>query len=838
MMKLGMNAASMRISGKLFGVFMKKCLYKFFRILTLAGVLLSAFLSPSLPANAGILPESPCEKGDVLGKGENRSLCPEQAFLNYQAEALFSVSTGGPDVFGYTWDDTVAIDWKEIVSGGGGGAQVFPEPAAPTAAVDDKVAGPIPIGFDFKFYENTYSEVYISSNGLIGFSKDFAGNLAGASNLSIPFDYRIPQNFLAPFWDDLIIGGEYNSGKVAYGTGVDARGAYLVVEWRQVTKINLLGALTFEAILYENGDILFQYHSLSGDLDSATVGIEDADGVDGLAYLVNAPGLASNKAILFSRPAENARVKVFSSSKGMFTDNGQSIFKVSVRNTGELGDDVFDLIASSNPPGWQVALQDENGNLLQDTDGNGISDTGTLSQNQTKEISVKVTAPAWAVPNSSTTVTIEARSTRSIITSQTIALQSTVPSQFAYTYRRGLNVYIDLVSPHNQYQAHEFEYYAGGTFGMAHVSHNHFIGVSLVSGGGLYTNLEYMLVNGVGSTIFEEPQLLTQNTGAVDVRDNAPVMVTAPNGNIGIAWIRRMTRVNSDFRTNINIYLAVLDPTGKIVIQPEKNITLNETWASTEDPDLMEFENLHIEAVQETVSGEGRFHLTWIEKHTWNTGLITTDVAHAVYSDVGAAVKAADTLYPIVPSDKIDYFEPALTAYNNHQLLLFYFVSDTNDPENPVDSIMYVRLDAVGNILQPQTHLYSVVGEEIDAVQLSDGKIGLVWMNSDNNRVNAVVLGADLSKPSNYLELLNPDGRPSRAVSITRGQAGQAILTWMDGGLLERLYYAVLNSSGSVEVAPMSFKYREGESALETVAGFGNAEYLTQWVNYLPAVSY
>jgi hypothetical protein len=804
-------------------------------------VLLCIFLSvvsfQGDPTFAREFQDSVCERAKGLNQTDQAIAdCPELALLDYPAEILFPTSAGGPDAYGYTWNDSVTMDWKEIISSGGG-VQIFPLPNKPDTRVDDMVVGPFPLGFNFKFYENEYSQIYISSNGLIGFSEDFAGILAGASNLTIPFDYRIPQNFVAPFWDDLIIGGEFNIGKVAYGAGVDARGSYFVVEWSQVTKTNLQGSLTFEAILYASGDILFQYQTLNGDLESASVGIEDADGVDGLAYLVNAPGLSSNQAILFSRPSPAARVKLISSSPGAFNINRQSVHQILVRNTGSLGADVYDLMTSSNPPGWQILLLDSQGVELQDTDGDSIPDTGSLGQNETKEITVKIMAPAWAAPNSSVKVTLEARSSLSIFTSQWVELRSALPSQFALTYRRGLNVYLDLISYAVQYTAHEFKYYAGGTFAMAHASQNNFVGVSLVSGGSLYTNLEYMMVNSIGSTIFEAPRLLTENSGAEDVRDNAPVVVTAPNGNIGIAWVRRLTQVNANPRTNINIFFKILDPSGKTVILPETNVTQNLTWANTEDPVLKGFENLCIEAIEDTVSGEGRFHLAWIEKHTRNTGLITTDVAHIVYSDTGASIKTATIFNPINHSDKIDYFEPALVSYNNNQILLFYFVSDTNEPDDPIDSLVYARLDAGGYALQAQTYLYDVDGEKIDATQMSDGKVGLVWTNSVNEHVNAVILGSNLSKPADYIELTNPDGRPSRAVSIVNGLADQVILTWMDGGLLERMYYAVLNSNGEVVVAPIPFKYREGAPALETVAGLGNAEYLAQWIRYLPVVS-
>jgi hypothetical protein len=59
---------------------------------------------------------------------------------------------------------------------------------------DDKKYGSFPIGFDFDFFGNTYSEFFVSSNGLVMFG---AGSNA-FSNVSIPDDGR-PDNYIAPF---------------------------------------------------------------------------------------------------------------------------------------------------------------------------------------------------------------------------------------------------------------------------------------------------------------------------------------------------------------------------------------------------------------------------------------------------------------------------------------------------------------------------------------------------------------------------------------------------------------------------------------------------------------
>ena len=58
---------------------------------------------------------------------------------------------------------------------------------------------------------------------------------------------------------------------------------------------------TFEVILEERtGNVLVQYLSMNGDLDSATVGIENATGDDGLTANFNALCVHNELSVLFS----------------------------------------------------------------------------------------------------------------------------------------------------------------------------------------------------------------------------------------------------------------------------------------------------------------------------------------------------------------------------------------------------------------------------------------------------------------------------------------------------------------------------------------------------------
>lgn len=166
---------------------------------------------------------------------------------------------------------------------------------------DDKKYGSFPIGFDFEFFGVTHDVFWVSSNGLVMFG---SGSNA-FSNVSIPNGSR-PDNFIAAFWDDLII---HSSGDIMYQTIGTAPNRKLVIQFNNMsfwTSTVLLG--TIQVILYEgSNNIQMQYNSIvdvSSDRASggeATVGLENSDGTAGVLCSYNTPGyIYSGRAILFT----------------------------------------------------------------------------------------------------------------------------------------------------------------------------------------------------------------------------------------------------------------------------------------------------------------------------------------------------------------------------------------------------------------------------------------------------------------------------------------------------------------------------------------------------------
>ncbi|MFX1479955.1 MAG: CARDB domain-containing protein, partial [Promethearchaeota archaeon] len=110
----------------------------------------------------------------------------------------------------------------------------------------------IALPFNFDFYNTTFSTVYLCSNGYLSFSDSSPTEYY---NVPFPSGYFTEYYMVAPFWDDLDVS---YSGNVY----VQSFGSYWVAEWLNVYHYdwNLVGS--FEVILYETGDIVFNYDYL------------------------------------------------------------------------------------------------------------------------------------------------------------------------------------------------------------------------------------------------------------------------------------------------------------------------------------------------------------------------------------------------------------------------------------------------------------------------------------------------------------------------------------------------------------------------------------------------
>ena len=238
---------------------------------------------------------------------------------------------GGPDNFGYMWIDSdepggPIYDWVEI--SGVGTPLNFGD--------DDSLTVSLPFSFDF--YGNTKNSVKIASNGYLTFGADGADY----SNDPIP-DPDDPNDFIAPFWDDL---NPLASGEVYYYN--DEANDRFIVEWYQVPHYYNSGSYTFEAILYPDGEILFQYQNMNGELASATIGIENSNASDGLQVVYNASYVHNNLALLIT----TNQGWLSEDPRSGFLDPGESTVVNAIIDATDLENGVYtaDIIILSNDP--------------------------------------------------------------------------------------------------------------------------------------------------------------------------------------------------------------------------------------------------------------------------------------------------------------------------------------------------------------------------------------------------------------------------------------------------------------------------------------------------------
>ena len=135
----------------------------------------------------------------------------------------------------------------------------------------------VDLPFAFPFFEQEQNTVNISSNGYLAFDSE----AFDYTNNPIP-DPQQPNNFVAPFWDDLNPG----AGDSIYYYYDEAEEQF-IVQYQDIPRFFDEGSLTFEVILEPDGSILYQYDEMVGTLDNATIGVENVNGTDGLQVAFN-----------------------------------------------------------------------------------------------------------------------------------------------------------------------------------------------------------------------------------------------------------------------------------------------------------------------------------------------------------------------------------------------------------------------------------------------------------------------------------------------------------------------------------------------------------------------
>jgi hypothetical protein len=775
-------------------------------------VLLSLLIVPVGTAQAQVAlqegnPECPPYELDLLREKELLHSLPSECIQTYKelvhhanpaanARDGQPMATGGSDGFGYTYDDSVPYNWISATTNSG-------------LIGDDEFTGPIEIGFTFPFYGVPQSQLYFSTNGLITFG---AGN-QGQEIVFFPSEIG-PNNLIAPSWDQLLVGSPFNSGAIYYAQGGNAPNRYFIVEWRNVELGygSSTAPFSFEAILHENGDILFQYQSLPGPFFWPSAGIEDSIGYDGLKY---GSALTAGKAIRFSYPTlSTARLLVSPAmqASAFTTINGHKDFTITVANTGSLGVDTYDLVASSS---WQINMYTSNGATpLTDTDGDSLIDTGSIPVGVSKTLIARITTPHGAQVGDNNTATVTIVSSLDSSKEKSIDLLTSIPANF-------INVFQDEADGAMSFM----KVNSSGTSTLKATTDNYFgsnVAVTKLTNGNYlyawdreYSNEAYELdpwvkdieftVLGRGGNVIRPATKLTDNVGAnIHTRDIQPTIAQAPDGTIGIAWIHYL-RDYSNEQYNYNIYFATLDASGDLLTGPT-NITNNTIWGASSNGDGPHFYYVTIAA-----SDDNRFVIAWPRG-----GDNYVDVWYAIRDTAGANVFSP---FEFVGDSVSDL--PVLNSLTGGKVILTWqsYYSNLN-PRYAVINSDGSFLDLPSFINLPGQGLAST-SLQPDAVQLPNGKVAIGWPTYDG--VQFVILNSSYRIESGAAAI-TPNAQMGAAFSMTTDADSHVIVTWLDGYDYDHLYYALGDSTGIFLTDPMIYK-KSGREIDGGWNGQGNAPF-------------
>jgi hypothetical protein len=196
------------------------------------------------------------------------------------------------DAEGYSWksssDDNFEYSWVDISS----------ESTLINFSHNDYASEQIvELDFSFPFFNSYYSSLIVNPNGWVGFGDDNTG----WDNTGLP-DPNAPRPAIMGFWDDLnpVNDGGSGEGYVYYHSNTER-----VVVWFdnvQHWPTNFEGSVyDFQMVLYPTGEIIFNYRNMEGYTNSATIGIQDSSGEDGLLVNYNYSLVVDEYSILINK---------------------------------------------------------------------------------------------------------------------------------------------------------------------------------------------------------------------------------------------------------------------------------------------------------------------------------------------------------------------------------------------------------------------------------------------------------------------------------------------------------------------------------------------------------
>ncbi|MFA4985933.1 MAG: CFI-box-CTERM domain-containing protein [Candidatus Brocadiia bacterium] len=234
------------------------------------------------------------------------------------ARAAIAEHKFGPDALNYyQGTDAIEDQWIDLLSAGGA-INGLNSLLSPSAGLDDNCTQLIDIGFNFNFYGNITTKLYINLNGVLilqpptgaptpatsDLTRNFAplganGTPNGDGTAYVLWSDILPNSIIAPFCANLTF--TTGSGSLLYQTVGSGTNKIFIAQWKNVPLMNHPEqTVTFQIQLHANGFIYFVYQtvpdSLADPLDgSRWTGVENEQGTVGLTYTTTQSANPNNR---------------------------------------------------------------------------------------------------------------------------------------------------------------------------------------------------------------------------------------------------------------------------------------------------------------------------------------------------------------------------------------------------------------------------------------------------------------------------------------------------------------------------------------------------------------
>ena len=302
--------------------------------------------------------------------------------------------------------------------------------------------------------------------------------------------------------------------------------------------------------------------------------------------------------------------------------------------------------------------------------------------------------------------------------------------------------------------------------------------------------------------------------------DANPVMAVAPDGTIGLVFVRSIQ--NEEYELNSNVYFARLNANGGL-ISPVTKLTNNIDYTF----DLV----FNLPVIAATTNNQ--FVIAYEAMTPTTSSFVAKDIDLAVLDTGGTIISPP---HPVTHSeiDQLVYYTPTVTQINNGEVFLA-FLSQASG--TPFGQVVYTTVQPSVGTIGPVALLNNATGEGTRSATLNDGTILLAWVND-----GSLSAGFTLFPQGNLAGVLAPatlnsaNGWKIGNISLTKEINGNGVITWQDEwGYL--LYYALVAPDGALLTPPMAYQRGSNTSnpnIISSSTGKGVAPLDLFWPAYLP----